>query len=215
MVTIETCRNLALDFPDVVEQDHFGKPSFRINKKIFMTFHPDGNLAMIKLTELNQSIFTAAQPEIVYPVKGFWGRQGATMFDLAKVKKSLFASALKSAYENIASKKSSKTKIKKRKMKPKVYYANAKDALDKLKEHGYTTDFNLEENCIACLEGKFSPDDFEITAIYRYEGDSNPDDESTVYAIRSASGIKGVLVTSYGAYSDKLSNEILEKLKGN
>jgi cytochrome c peroxidase len=99
-------------------------------------------------------------------------------------------------------------------MKPKVYYANVKDALDKLKEEGYTTDFNLEENCIACHAGKFNHDEFEITAIYRYEGDSNPDDESTVYAIESKSGLKGVLVTSYGAYSENLSDEILKKLKG-
>lgn len=99
-------------------------------------------------------------------------------------------------------------------MKPKVYYANAKDALDKLKAEGYTTDFNLNENCIVCHSGKFSANDFEIVAIYRYEGDSNPDDESTVYAIESKSGEKGVLVTSYGAYSEKISDEILQKLRG-
>lgn len=99
-------------------------------------------------------------------------------------------------------------------MKPKVYYATVKDALDKLKEQGYTTDFNLEENCIVCHENKFTVHDFEIAAIYRYEGDSNPDDEASVYAIESNTGVKGVLVTSYGAYSDKMSDEILQKLRG-
>lgn len=99
-------------------------------------------------------------------------------------------------------------------MKANVYYATVKDALDKLKEQGYTTDFNLEENCIVCHAGKFNADDFEITSIYRYEGDSNPGDESTVYGIESMTGIKGVLVTSYGAYSDKMSDDILQKLRG-
>lgn len=99
-------------------------------------------------------------------------------------------------------------------MKPNVYYATVKDALDKLKEQDYTTDFNLEENCIVCHAGKFNADDFEITSIYRYEGDSNPDDEATVYGIESKTGIKGVLVTSYGAYSDKMSDDILQKLRG-
>lgn len=75
MIDIETCRKLALSFSDVIEQDHFGIPSFRVNKKIFMTLRPNENLAMIKLTELNQSIFTAAQSEIIYPVNGYWGRQ--------------------------------------------------------------------------------------------------------------------------------------------
>ncbi len=100
-------------------------------------------------------------------------------------------------------------------MKPEVYYATVLEALKILREQGYNTDFNLEENCISCHERKFGTDDFNITSIYRYEGDSNPDDESTVYAIESKSGVKGVLVTSYGVYSEKMSDEILEKLKGN
>ena len=98
-------------------------------------------------------------------------------------------------------------------MNPKVYYATVLDALKKLKEEGYTTDFNLEENCIVCQGERFSADDFEITSIYRYEGESNPDDESTVYAIKSKSGLKGVLVTSYGPYSEKMSDDILRKLR--
>jgi len=97
-------------------------------------------------------------------------------------------------------------------MNPKVYYSNVKDALDTLKAKGYTMDFNLDENCIVCNSEKFNHNEFEIMEVYRYEGESNPDDEATVYAIESKSGLKGVLVTSYGAYSDKMSDEILQKL---
>lgn len=97
-------------------------------------------------------------------------------------------------------------------MIPKVYYSNVKDALDKLNSEGYTVDFNLEENCIVCNADRFNPDEFDIKEVYRYEGESNPDDEATVYAIESKSGLKGVLVTSYGAYSDNMSDEILQKL---
>lgn len=97
-------------------------------------------------------------------------------------------------------------------MKPNVYYATVLDALKKLKEEGYTTDFNLDENCIVCHARKFNANDFEIISVYRYEGESNPSDESTVYGIESNTGLKGVLVTSYGMYSEKLSDEILRKL---
>lgn len=100
-------------------------------------------------------------------------------------------------------------------MKPKVYYATVKDALDKLREQGFTTDFNLEENCIVCHAGKFNASDFEITDVYRYEGDSNPSDEATVYGIESKSGLKGVLVTSFGIYSEKMSDDLLQKLRFN
>lgn len=93
-----------------------------------------------------------------------------------------------------------------------VYYSTVKEALDLLKSKGFTTDFNLGENCIVCNSGKFNHNEFEIIEVYRYEGESNPDDEATVYGIESKSGLKGVLVTSYGAYSDNMSDELLQKL---
>lgn len=105
MVDIETCRKLALGFPNAVEQEHFGIPSFRVNKKIFMTLRPKENLAMIKLPEFAQSVYAASDPASIYPVKGFWGTKGATMFDLTKVKKSIFHAALKEAYESVVNKK--------------------------------------------------------------------------------------------------------------
>ena len=37
MVSIDTFRKLALSFDEAVEQPHFEKPSFRVNKKIFAT----------------------------------------------------------------------------------------------------------------------------------------------------------------------------------
>lgn len=55
-------------------------------------------------------------------------------------------------------------------------------------------------------------DDFEIVEVYRYEGDTNPDEESTVYGIESKDGVKGILVTSYGMYIDDISEELLQKL---
>jgi hypothetical protein len=36
-VTADDARSLALSFPDAVEQDHHGRPSFRVDKKIFAT----------------------------------------------------------------------------------------------------------------------------------------------------------------------------------
>lgn len=93
------------------------------------------------------------------------------------------------------------------------HYATVLDAIKELQKRGFTTDFNLEENCIACQGGKFMPDNFEITEVYRYEGDTDPSEEATVYGIESKSGLKGILVTSYGAYSESMSDEMLEKLK--
>ena len=57
------------------------------------------------------------------------------------------------------------------------------------------------------------PSDFRIDEFYRFEGASNPDDNSIVYAISSNQGIRGVLVDAYGVYSDSLTEEMIDKLK--
>jgi hypothetical protein len=97
-------------------------------------------------------------------------------------------------------------------MERKTHYGTVLEALEAFRKQGYTTDFNLEENCITCNTNKFKPDEFEIADLYRYEGESDPSDEATVYAIESSSGVKGVLVTGYGAYSEPMSEDILKKL---
>ncbi len=61
---------------------------------------------------------------------------------------------------------------------------------------------------------KFKPTEFHVDEIYRFEGATNPDDRfCTLLAIRSSTGVKGILVDAYGAYSDSLSQEMAHALK--
>jgi len=84
-----------------------------------------------------------------------------------------------------------------------------------LRERGYTTDFNLKENCLEC-SGNFLqlfPDDFVVDRYYRFEGISDPADEAIVYAISSEKhNIKGVLVNGYGISSDKMTSKMIKAL---
>lgn len=98
-------------------------------------------------------------------------------------------------------------------MERKVHYATVSEAIAALREKGFTHDFNLEENCIVTHPEKFEHDEFEIVDVYRYEGITDPADESTVYAIVSGSGLKGILVTAYGLATDGITTQVLEKLK--
>jgi hypothetical protein len=41
-------------------------------------------------------------------------------------------------------------------MRPGIYYNTVTEAIKQLREKGFTMDFNLEENCIACHPDKFS-----------------------------------------------------------
>jgi hypothetical protein len=88
-------------------------------------------------------------------------------------------------------------------------------ALNGLKKRGFTTDFNIGFDKLMCNETKvcLNPDEFEITEVYRFEGETNPSDEAVVYAVESKSkGMKGVLVNAYGVYSDPISDTMIKKL---
>lgn len=92
-------------------------------------------------------------------------------------------------------------------------YASPVQAINDLKERGYTTDFNLRENCIVCNDQQFNPDEFEIKEVYRFEGNSDPADEAIVLGIESAGGTRGVLVNGYGYSSEPMGEAIERKLK--
>ena len=94
-------------------------------------------------------------------------------------------------------------------------YETVVEALNDLKQRGYTTDFNLAFDKIKCLStGKLlSPADFEITEVYRFEGISSPEDEEVIYVIEAKDdNMKGALVSAYGPYSEALSDEMVGKL---
>lgn len=94
-------------------------------------------------------------------------------------------------------------------------YETLTEALADLQKRGYTADFELQPHGISCAAAalELHPDDFEITEVYRFEGDTSPDDSDVVYAIAGKNGLKGVLVDAYGAYSNPLSAEMIAKLR--
>jgi hypothetical protein len=96
------------------------------------------------------------------------------------------------------------------------YMETVSEAISRLRAEGYSEDFNLQHDGIVWTFGnrKVAHDEFVIDKFFRFEGDSDPADEATVYAISSGKHkIKGILVNGAGIYTDELSNEMLETLK--
>ncbi|MEO8412980.1 MAG: phosphoribosylpyrophosphate synthetase [Ginsengibacter sp.] len=94
-------------------------------------------------------------------------------------------------------------------------YDTVSSALNSLKERGFTKDFNIAFDKLICSETNecLNPHEFEITEVYRFEGESNPSDEAIIYAIASKDGnIKGALVNAYGPYADSMSDDMIQKL---
>ena len=94
-------------------------------------------------------------------------------------------------------------------------FGTLSQTVDGLKKNGYNLDFNIRGECLVCdsTNTELSENDFEIDEVYRFEGESNPDDEAIVYAISSTdNSVKGTLVDAYGTYYDSASEELVEKL---
>jgi predicted DNA-binding protein (MmcQ/YjbR family) len=101
MMDIESFKQLALSFPDVTEEPHFDKTSFRIKKKIFATLSKKDNRISLKLSEVDQSVFCSIDKSIIYPVPNKWGRQGWTQVELKQIKKSILKDLLQAAYHEV------------------------------------------------------------------------------------------------------------------
>lgn len=94
-------------------------------------------------------------------------------------------------------------------------YGTMVEALNDLKQRGFTLDFNLAKDALhnSTQNITLHPSDFEISELYRFEGPSDPADNAIVYAINSNKyHIKGVFVNAYGMYSDDISEDLLKKL---
>ena len=94
-------------------------------------------------------------------------------------------------------------------------YDTLSQAVDDLQRRGYTDDLTLKDNCVVC-DGKkteLHPEDFRIDEFHRFEGMTDPADESIVYGISSPKhGIKGVLVNAFGPHASSLTQEMVRKL---
>ena len=97
----------------------------------------------------------------------------------------------------------------------KEHYGTLSETCNALVALGYTLDFNVQETFLTCkiTDIQLSPDDFQIDKFYRFEGNSDPQDQSILYAISSEKfNLKGLLVNGYGNDADTFSNEIIAKL---
>lgn len=88
-------------------------PDFRVRGKIFATLgYPDENWAVVKLTLADQKDFVRLAPDVFRPVKGAWGRQGATNVRLTPAKIENVREALAVAWRNAAPKRLAQHKEK-------------------------------------------------------------------------------------------------------
>jgi len=103
-------RRLALSHRGTEERQHMNHPDFRVAGKIFATLgYPDKTRAMVKLSPEDQHYFSKDYPDTFVPVKGTWGRRGATSVHLKLATKDMLAKAIQAAWRNMAPKRLSES----------------------------------------------------------------------------------------------------------
>lgn len=94
-------------------------------------------------------------------------------------------------------------------------YRTLVEAMNKLREQGYTESFKLESGKLTCLGNgrSFGQDDLKIIEIHRFEGASDPADMSVLFAVECCDGTKGTVVSSYGANADHALLNFMKNVK--
>ncbi len=104
-MTAAEFRRLALSLPEVEEREHMNHPDFRVGGKVFATLgYPDKSWGMVKLFPDQQAEYVAAAPKTFAPVKGAWGKQGATNVLLKTANKERVKEAMRAAWERVGPK---------------------------------------------------------------------------------------------------------------
>ncbi|MBL0745127.1 hypothetical protein [Chryseolinea lacunae] len=75
-------------------------------------------------------------------------------------------------------------------------------------KEGYTENFKVISGRLTNTDEEqfYTPEEVHIVNFHRFEGYSDPNDNSILYLIETTDGSKGQLIDAYGAYADaKLS----------
>lgn len=88
------------------------------------------------------------------------------------------------------------------------------ECFNKLVQTGYEEDFNVnEKGLFSPTSGKtYSPEKVTVINFFRFEGASDPDENSILYAIETSDGIKGTLTDAYGTYADPKVGKFMQQV---
>jgi hypothetical protein len=74
-VTGDDARRLALSFPETVEKETWGHPTFRVREKMFMAMDSDGTSVTVKAPKEAQAALVGSEPETFF-VPAYVGQHG-------------------------------------------------------------------------------------------------------------------------------------------
>ncbi|TVX98682.1 MmcQ/YjbR family DNA-binding protein [Cohnella terricola] len=104
MTTIESVRHFSLSLPESKEINHWGKPSFRVNNKIFAVIQDDGFTLTVKTVAEDRSMLTTLDPE-TFKVPDSFSNLNYMNINLTRVEEKELKGLILKAWSSIAPKK--------------------------------------------------------------------------------------------------------------
>lgn len=83
-------------------------------------------------------------------------------------------------------------------------YKSMVEAIQELEKRGFTANFEFLDKTLQDVDSgrTFRAEELTIVEHYRFEGASDPDDMSVVYAIESDDGTRGIIADAFGVYAN-------------
>ncbi|MBM4440031.1 MAG: hypothetical protein FJ027_06405 [Candidatus Rokubacteria bacterium] len=95
-----------------------------------------------------------------------------------------------------------------------VDHSREAPAVTALHRRGFTAELVAEDGVLRVVgtDVRLRPEDVRIRDFYRFEGTSDPDDMSVIYAIEACDGTRGTLTDAYGAYADPKVGAFIDRV---
>ena len=87
-------------------------------------------------------------------------------------------------------------------------------AIARLEREGYTAEFRADGDDlrVAGTKQRYAANQALIRDFYRFEGASDPDDMSVIYAVETRDGTRGMLIDAFGTYADPDIAAIVDRM---
>lgn len=95
------------------------------------------------------------------------------------------------------------------------YMKSLSNCLNRMVADGYTEDFQITDKGLEALQhqNNYKPEEIQVVNFYRFEGESDPDDNAILYVIETNDGTKGTLIDAYGVYNDAMVSNFMSDVQ--
>ncbi|MEZ5103745.1 MAG: hypothetical protein R2757_04575 [Draconibacterium sp.] len=99
-------------------------------------------------------------------------------------------------------------------MRKNNQYTTMVEAINNLVKKGYTHNFSVSDKG-RLEEGNsllFYSYEVELHEFHRFEGNTNPSDMSIIYAVQTKTGLRGIVIDSFGVQGSETISDFMNKV---